>query len=436
MDKRGKRARAVELGKDVLIVLLLCSAVWLLARSQLFHSNRTQDHQVSSIQTQSGTRADTARPLRMTANLEGSADNIRYGVQYDAGAADALFGQVASLLVEALSSAGEPERVTRAQWERAQLTAPGVSFDFQGKLPVSVLVGWLSGEESRMDAVIRRMTLTVWQEKVALYYRDEEDGLYYRCLSEVASKNHLVEALANLGDNGAAYAFESETYRVLDPDTLVSPEPGNPPVYGAANPVSGGRAALEGVMSDLGFALDASSFYSSGDEQVARSGNDDIRLSERGVAKYRAGEDSDRFQIAAQGGSSALFESVEACRQVAAAALGPRMGEARLYLISAEETGEGLEVCFGYCLNGSVVQLESGSAAWFLVRNGRIDQFELHFRSYTDSGERSVVLPVRQAAAALEAMGLEGEELLLVYRDTGGDTVTASWASAGTAEVR
>ena len=90
MDKRGKRARAVELGKDVLIVLLLCSAVWLLARSQLFHSNRTQDHQVSSIQTQSGTRADTARPLRMTANLEGSADNIRYGVQYDAGAADAL----------------------------------------------------------------------------------------------------------------------------------------------------------------------------------------------------------------------------------------------------------------------------------------------------------------------------------------------------------
>ena len=116
MDKRGKRTRAVELGKDVLIVLLLCSAVWLLARSQLFHFHRTQDHQVSSIQTQSGTRADAARPLRMTANLAGSADNIRYGVQYDAGAADALFGQVAGLLVEALSSAGEPERITRAQW--------------------------------------------------------------------------------------------------------------------------------------------------------------------------------------------------------------------------------------------------------------------------------------------------------------------------------
>lgn len=436
MDNRGRKTRAVELGKDILIVLLLCSAVWLLTRSQLFRDRGTQDHQISPVQTQSGTRAETARPLRMVANLAGSADSIRYGVQYDAEAADALFGQVASLLLEALSSAEEPQKITRAQWEQAQMTAPGVSFDFQGKLPVSVLVGWLSGEEGRSEAVVRRITLTVWQGKAALCYLNEEDGLYYRCLSEVVSESHLSEALSLLGDNGASYAFESGTYRALAPDTLVSPEPGTPPVYTASNPVSGGRADLEGVMSDLGFALDMSSFYTSGDEQVARSDNDDIRLSERGVAKYRAGEDSDRFQITAQGEKPTLFESVEACRQVAAAALTARSGQARLYLISAQETGEGLEVCFGYCLNGSVVQMEGGCAAWFLVRNGRIDQFELRFRSYTDSGERSVVLPVRQAAAALEAMALKGEELLLVYRDTGGDTVTASWAASGTSEVR
>ena len=188
-------------------------------------------------------------------------------------------------------------------------------------------------------------------------------------------------------------------------------------------------------MSDLGFSLDVSSFYASGDEQVARCDNDDIRLSERGIARYRAGENSGRFHIPARGESPNLVESVEACRQLAAVTLGARSGQARLYLISAQETGEGLEVCFGYSLNGSVVQLESGCAAWFLVRNGRIDQFELCFRSYTDSGERSAVLPVRQAAAALEAMGLEGEELLLVYRDTGSDTVTAAWAAAGTSEV-
>ena len=36
-------------------------------------------------------------------------------------------------------------------------------------------------------------------------------------------------------------------------------------------------------------------------------------------------------------------------------------------------------------------------------------------------------------AAALEAQGLTGEELLLVYLDSGGDTVSADWAAAGSA---
>ena len=34
-----------------------------------------------------------------------------------------------------------------------------------------------------------------------------------------------------------------------------------------------------------------------------------------------------------------------------------------------------------------------------------------------------------QAAAALVAQGLEGEELLLTYADSGGDTLTAGWSA-------
>lgn len=40
-------------------------------------------------------------------------------------------------------------------------------------------------------------------------------------------------------------------------------------------------------------------------------------------------------------------------------------------------------------------------------------------------------MPIPQAMAAMEALKLEGEELLLVYSDTGGETVSASWAAAG-----
>ena len=38
------------------------------------------------------------------------------------------------------------------------------------------------------------------------------------------------------------------------------------------------------------------------------------------------------------------------------------------------------------------------------------------------------MLPARQAAAALLAQGGTGAELALVYLETGGDTLSASWA--------
>ena len=100
---------------------------------------------------------------------------------------------------------------------------------------------------------------------------------------------------------------------------------------------------------------------------------------------------------------------------------------------AAEENGEGnWLVEFGYSLNGAQVRIgEEGWAARFVVEQGQITEFQLWFRSYTDSGTTSVVLPVRQALAAMETKGHEGEELLLVYLDGGGEgLVSASWAAA------
>ena len=55
-------------------------------------------------------------------------------------------------------------------------------------------------------------------------------------------------------------------------------------------------------------------------------------------------------------------------------------------------------------------------------------QFTLYFRNYVSGGDTASPLPLRQAIAALVAEGLEGEELVLIYPDSGGDTLTAGWA--------
>ena len=124
---------------------------------------------------------------------------------------------------------------------------------------------------------------------------------------------------------------------------------------------------------------------------------------------------------------------MDGCRRLAQQTLGQNSGEAALYLISAKENGEeNWVVEFGYSLNGAQVRIgEEGWAARFVVEQGQITEFQLWFRSYTDSGTTSVVLPVRQALAAMETKGHEGEELLLVYLDGGGEgLVSASWAAA------
>ena len=101
MDKGNKR-RLVELCKNVLIVLLTCSALWLVTRSQIMGSLSgllQEENPVGGIhETQDGTQAD-ARPMRIIASLPGETRTGRCGLQYDQAAVDGVFQQVAGLLV-------------------------------------------------------------------------------------------------------------------------------------------------------------------------------------------------------------------------------------------------------------------------------------------------------------------------------------------------
>ena len=435
-----KKRRLIELTKDALIVLLSCSALWLAARTPLTAPLRDlfreEGPQVIQGQNHVGSRDSGALPMAMAVNVPGGADlpegaeGTRYGVCYDQAGCQELFQKVAGSLAETLSSSGAPQAVDRAEWETALTGRLGVYMDFQGQIPLPVLVGWLSGGETELTATVRRLVLTQWEGGTDVYYLDEGDGGFYRCRSEVADSFALAEALSGLTDNGAFFAFESELYAGLAPDTLLLPDAPSPAVYTASNPMNAGQSALEALVQDLGFSLNSTSFYST-DEQVARSGDDSVRLSSRGVAQYqyegRAGEGL--FPVLRQGEGGVLFDRVETCRQIALSAMGSRCGEARLHLLSVTERPDGLEIDFGYSLNGVPVLLDRGYAARFLVEGDQVVQFSICLRNYTAGETSSLVLPPRQGTAALLARGLEGEEMLLTYADSGGDTLSAGWSA-------
>lgn len=434
MDKRKKLRLAVELGKDVLIVLLSISALWMLGRSgrlQGLELSGEQSAGSAALQSDEDELARAARPLQLTVTLAGGENPMRCTLRHDEGVVDTVFHQVAGFLMEALSSGEAPEPVSREEWERALRQAPGFCFDFQGEMPLSVLAGWLDGRLSVPDATVRRVVLTAHGDSVALYYYDLQAESWYCCDTQVVSDRQLAAAVEGLSPDGTFYAFEREETAGLDPDTVLVPSAEELPVYGAANPAAGGRSVLEELMEELGFKMSGCVFYSAAGEEVARSGSDTVRLSNKGVLEYAADAHSAaQFPVSTVAGESEVWAAVESCRQLAETVTRERRGEARLYLSRAKQSDNGWEIEFEYCLNGVPVSLRDGPAAAFSVSAGHITGFALRLRSYTADGTGQLILPPVQAAAAMGALELEGREMQLMYRDRGEETVVPNWTAA------
>ena len=108
----------------------------------------------------------------------------------------------------------------------------------------------------------------------------------------------------------------------------------------------------------------------------------------------------------------------------------PRLGEGRL-VCQAVETQEDGSVVLNYAclLGGSQVQLwDEGWLAKFVFEGTNLSSFVICLRTYTKTEQTSQALPVRQAAAALSAMGQQGKDLQLSYLDNGStDMLTTQW---------
>ena len=441
---RPRRNRGLERLKSLLILLLSLSALYLTllalvpnrasaspaalaeALSALLYPQQSQSTPTAGTQTP---LTAAAQPVRM-AVYDGSQ---RFALQYDTANVDRLYDSLGILLGEALASASAPEQVAEAEW-RAALRSPGVWFDFLGSIPLDTLCAW-TGEgvyNRALTGAARQLAVALEpDQQVALYYHNETDGLYYTCQTSVAFDNHMDALISGYGSNGVSFAFElgeANGYSGLDPYVLISSAALAPQIYRAANPLATlDESVIEEVQTALSFHT---SYYPIPEGIRIREGQETLELGSDGQVSYTIAEGTQSrypLETALAGGTTEL---IEATYSLAAGTVGRYCGSARLYLMGLEESAEGLEVRYGYCLNGSAVNLaDEGCAARFLVKNGQLAGFTLTFRRYEESGQTSLVLPERQAAAALEALDAQEQELVLCYWDGGGDTVQAGWAA-------
>lgn len=445
---RRRRHSGLERLKSLLIVLLTLSALALTLRVLLFNElagkgprgwldNLTalfrQEQAAPSGEPDGALQsAAAAQPVRISV-YDGSE---RFAVQYDTAQTDQLFSSLGILLSEALSSAGAPAEVTEQAWRDA-LCAPGVWFDFLGDIPLEALCAWMveGGGNPSLAAAARQVAVARDGDGgVSLYYHNVNDGLYYACRTAVTYEGHMDELITGYGGNGASFVFELEEgsgYDRLDPYVLLSAATPSPAVFRASTPLSGTDTdAVAALQESLSFQVPSDAIYAIPGGLRLRLGRETLEIGGDGTVTYHTSEEfPTRYPVGEDGYTTT--ELVETTRRLAADTVGRTCGAARLYLagVEAEEDGA-VTVSFGYSLNGAAVLLpEDGCAARFTVRDGQITDYTLRFRGYEETAERSLLLPERQAAAALDALSPEGRELLLYYSDNGGDTVQAGWVA-------
>ena len=441
--RRRRRNRGLERLKTLLIVLLSLSALYLtglvLVQNRAASDTRSRverpalplpppEYRGDLRSGSSGQLTAAARPVRIAV-----CDGVnRYAVQYNTAQTDKLYDSVGILLGEALSSAYSPTVVTESVWQAA-LSSPGVWFDFLGKIPLETLSAWTGegGVNTALTGSARRIAVALADDGVRLYYHNESDGLYYTCKTAVTYQGHMDELVAGYGGNGVPFAFELGTdsgYDGLDPYVLISASTPTPGVYRASNPLASLDEALIGSLQQaLSFQT---SYYAIPNGIRIREGQETLEISNTGTVSYTTAEGtSSRYPVGSEYGYD-ITEVVETTRRMAADTVGRYCGAARIYLMEVEETETGLSVRYGYSLNGAEVSLSGGdSAALFTIQDGQITSFTLRFRRYEDTGQTSLVLGERMAAAALEALDPEERELVLCYSDSGGDTVQAGWVA-------
>lgn len=244
MTKR-RRKRIVERVKSVLILLLSCSAVYLVT---LIQSTVVPSGLLSHPSTGGGGLAAADPAETAPAAAHGGGDPRRrergtalrravqrrgYGGSVPAGLYDPGGG--------AEQRQPSPKEVTEAEWRQALAAAPVCTLTGRGRCLWRCLDGWLSVDNPLADRIGAADGAGRREGRVFLCYFDETAGRYYACGSDVVSVRRLEEVVEALRDNGARFAFETEEYDGLEPYTLVLEQPLSPAVYASVDPLEGGQ---------------------------------------------------------------------------------------------------------------------------------------------------------------------------------------------------
>ncbi len=414
------KRRVLEIGKDLLILLLIGCLVFLTAASLPVESIRSSPWLSSLLQPiapllglpQSELAyVETALPVLDAAQpllISVRNDNGRATAMWDFQALDSAFETFGGILGEALDTAGDLKPVSQDRLQQA-LTGPSVFIGYGTALPADLLAIWLDASMEAGVPEAEAYVLALEGDAVVLYLI----GSGCHAAATAVQAPTLSALLSQYKPDGSQFAFEAGS-RAAALSLLPGPDAA---VHAAASSNPCDSRYTEQLATNLGFNPYGDASYTDGaGNTFFTESNCALQVSASGQVTLTASSE-DRFPVAGDG----LDACVEAARQLVELVAGQTLGDARMYLSSLTQDGETVTCTFDYVLSGIPVAAGSHGAT-VTFSGGALLQLEVQVIRCTLSTLTQDLLPVAQAAAILP----EGSRLILQYGGVSG-ALTAGW---------
>ena len=421
---RDGRRRAAEALKNLLIALLVVSAVFLGWASRLFGNTSVKAAGFSALfspvtrppaatQDISVGNSDCAMPVTIAVTVGAKS---HYGVKYDLVDLRRVFAKTITVIYQALGSAQTPRGTDKPTWENA-LQSLGVYYEYATPVKLSVLAGLYgtSAAGAWGDIAVRRLCVTFSGGRNRLFFQNAADGGFYT--AETVQLDDIAKIAASVGINSAIFAFELR--EGASPYVLLMPESSEHPVMQVKNPLSD-AAVLRDTLLYLGVSELSKASYTVGTTTVYVGDDFTLYLTGDGSVTWTAKEGAPAGAAVSESRAVAL-----ACGKVAET-VGSRCGKNAAVLFSTCRVmpDGAFVVQFRYVADGGAVSLrQGGRAASVTVRGGAVTNLALNYRSFAGTGDSVVLLPEIQAAAAADGDFMLG----FGYGDSATGSLTPSW---------
>ena len=354
MKKKAWSRRTIDRLENGIIVLLVCSALFLVYQSGLVQNFAGQGAGTSGESVFTGvqnTALSRGTPVRLMVQL----DDGRYGAQYDQTLVDQLYASgLSELLTDSIEAMETPRTVTQEVWQQAiAQSGPWVftTFCITSPSPLRAARGGRPASSFSPPGGAGQMWSTTTTRRRGLLRRaDSGRHPHPAGLPGWAAAQRRAVRLRGAGTGPGAGALWHPP----------GPAPHHHGVHRRQPRGLLGEEERTALLDALDFNTRALTIYESADGTVMQEGSDTLRIQEEGKIIYHASDSGQaRFQALSQREKDLQIKAEEVLDLVTAG----QLGEGRMFCQSIETLeDETVELTFCYLLDGAQVQL--GEEGW------------------------------------------------------------------------